>query len=104
MTELVIAYVLPVDVQNADELEFDEPDVVALFKKKIYKVHMYVGITFDIRRPKVSDFNTQTGPNLVQASFLHPKWSDRICPVQNMSLNSAFTKPVDIIGKIMLFV
>lgn len=39
-TEPAIAVFLPADIQNADELEFDETDVIEMFKNNNYHVHM----------------------------------------------------------------
>lgn len=48
ITEPQVATVLRSDVKSAKELEFDAADVMALFEKKNYKVHMCDQITLNI--------------------------------------------------------
>lgn len=48
-------------------------------------------------------FDTATGPNLALATFLSVKFHDCIRPIHSMSLMSA-SNPVNVIGKVMLFV
>lgn len=49
---------LPAVVKHAGELEFDDTDVTALFKKKSYKVYMCIGITPNTSRPAIKVFDT----------------------------------------------
>lgn len=48
------AAVSPADVKSAKELDFGAIGIVALFKKRNYTVHTYVGITSNILLPSVS--------------------------------------------------
>lgn len=96
--------VVPAEVENAEDLEFDESNVIALSKKTKYKVHMCLGITSNMSRSTVSVFATGTGPNLFHTYFLPVKLHHLICPIHDMSLKSASNNPVNIIGKIMLLV
>lgn len=82
----------------------DETHVLALLKKKNYKVHICVGIMSNMPIPTVGIFGTGAGPNLFHTYFLPIKWSDRILPIHSMSLKSASNNLVNSMGKITLFV
>lgn len=101
--EPAVATVLPSDVKNTEELDFDKTDVIALFKKKNSKVHIFVTITSSIPRPPTRVFHTGPGPNMVRTSFLTLKW--RYCTwfIHKMSLKLASYNPNHVIGKAMLF-
>lgn len=58
-----------------------------------------VGITTNILRPTVSVFNTVTGPNFFHKYFRSVIWREDIRLIDNMSLKSASSSPVNIIGK-----
>lgn len=73
--EPVAVTVLPANDKNAEEVQFDQTDAIALFKKKVYKVHMSVEHTSMSTRT-VTVFDTGTGPNLLPTSFLPHKWRD----------------------------
>lgn len=99
------AGILPVDIENVDELDFDEIDAIVLFKKKKYKfrkLHICVGTTSHILRNEAIVFYTDACLDLIHTSNLRREWYDRIRHTQNMSLNSALDKPVDPVGKVTL--
>lgn len=77
--------VLPVGVQNGEELYFDATRVLDLFKKKNYKAPMGIWIKSNPLRPSVSIFNTGAEPNLCHTSLTPLKWSKLICALQNIS-------------------
>lgn len=95
---------LPADIKNAEELKFDETEVIAFFKTKNYKVHMCVRITSNVSIPTVSVFKPGTGLSLVCTSFLPVECHDHLHSIHNMSLNSVQNNPVNLISKIMLFI
>lgn len=86
------------------ELDFDETDVVALFKKKNFKAHMCVGITSNILRPIVGVSDTGIGPSLVRLSLLTVNSGDIIRLIHSISLKTFSNIPVDAIGKVELIV
>lgn len=62
--------ILPADFKIAEGVEFDETNVIPLFKKKNYQVHMRVGNTSNMSIWTVSVFNTSAVPNLFSISLL----------------------------------
>lgn len=98
------ATVLRADFRNAENLEFDKADEIALLKKKNYKVHMFVKIASNMSRPMASVYDSGAGPNVFCKSFLPVEWCDCICPINKMSLKPASNSPVNVKGKTMLYV
>lgn len=93
---------LPTDVKDAEELDFDTTNIIALFKNKNYNVHMCFWIMSNILCPSVSVFNTRVRPNV---SAYHPSQSNRardFTPYVTY-FRSASESPVKVIGKIILF-
>lgn len=64
-------HLLPADVKMAKELDWDENAIIELLKKRIYNVHMCVGISSIILRPAVSVSHAGAGPNLALDLFYH---------------------------------
>lgn len=75
VTEPKVATVLPSEVEKAEKLDFDEPNVIELLKKRSYKVYMCVEITSNIFRPLVIVLDTDPGPNLIRTSFTSLKFA-----------------------------
>lgn len=65
---------------------------------------MSVKITSNISRPLVSGFDTGPVPSLVRTSFIPLKRCHCIRSIHKTSLRSGFESPVQIIGKMMLFI
>lgn len=59
--EPAAATVLPADAITAEELEFGETDVISLFKKQNYKVHMCVRIASNMSKLTGSVIDTGAG-------------------------------------------
>lgn len=98
--ELAIVTVLPTDVKNVEKLDFDENDVIEVFKKKNNKDHMCVGIT-SISRLAVIAFGyrcwTKSGLYIcssIQMMELHPLRTKHV----KMSLKSPSDSPVHVVG------
>lgn len=71
----VVKTVLIVDFKSAEDLDFDEPDLAALCKTKKDSVPMCVGITSNVLRVIVSNFNTAAAPNMsARPSFSQMVW------------------------------
>lgn len=98
-----VATVLPADIENAEALNFDETDIIALFKKPNNKAGLCVTIMSKILRPAITVFDTGAVPNLVQTSHLLPEWCRRVKPLQ-ISLKSSSADCVAVARKILLFV
>lgn len=90
------------DVKYAKELYFTKTDLVALFIKRNYKVHMSVFITSNMLIPTFSILDTNAGPSLVHMSFFPIKRRDRISTIQIMSPKCVLNSLFNIIGKVML--
>lgn len=104
ISELAIATVLPCTVKNAETLDFNDTNLTALIKNKIYKVHMCIEITLNTLRLTVCIFDKGAGPNLVHTSFFTGQLHNHVCLIHNMSLEDASNSPVHFIGKDMPFV
>lgn len=72
--------VLPTDVGNEEELDFDKMNVIELFKKKNYQVHMGMGTASNIQRPMKNVLDTSAGPYLVRTSFLPVNGATALAP------------------------
>lgn len=94
----------PLAVKNAVELDFDESKVIALFRKKIYNVSMWVVLSSNMSKAMVSPFNAGNGLALIRISSLLFKYCDCIRAAHNNSLKSSFKNPSNFIGKVMISV
>lgn len=99
-----VTTVLPSDGKNAKELDFNDTDVIALFKEKNYKVHLCVLFTSSILRSTVSIFRTGAGPILACMSFLLVKWRNCVRTIHNRSQMSISSSPFPFMDKVSLFV
>lgn len=68
--EPAAATLLPNIFKIAKESDLEEGSIIALFKKKNYKIQMCVGIISNISRLTLSIFDTGARPNLVCTCFL----------------------------------
>lgn len=93
------ASILPAEIKHADELEFEETEVNALFKKKKYNGHMYVEIASNMSKATVSVFNTGDGPNPLCPSLVPVKWRGCIHPAHYMFVKPASNNPVKVINQ-----
>lgn len=75
-------------------MDFDEVYVISLFKRKNYRVHMYLGIISNIFPLAVSVFYTATGPNMVFAFLLPLKLQEDVRPLHKVSLKLVSASPV----------
>lgn len=66
----VAATVLPTEVKNGEEMDFNKTSIAALLKKNSSKVRMSVGKSSYMLRPTVRVFYTGAGPDLVCTSSL----------------------------------
>lgn len=102
--EPAVGNVLSADDKNAEKMDLDVADVIALFKKINYKGKLCSGITSSMLRPTVRVFDTGAVPNLGGRLFLPVRWRDSPRPIHNLILKSATSNLIHIIGRVMLIV
>lgn len=98
VTKRAVATFLPAVVKNADQLDFDQSDVISLFKKKM------TGSICDCKRLQYLRIKGQQFLYLIRECFLPPQVCDGFWSMHSMFHKAAWGSSVHLIGNAMMLV